>query len=332
MFIRGIPMMSKQGFILSAATLLLFGCSSDNNNKNVISERFIHKYGYDVSRDEWEAKRYPGQVLTMMRDGKTIVESYEDGILHGPRTESYAHSQTVETMESYERGKLLKRVTYNIRGVPQKEEVFKSPTNTLVTAWYPNGTPRFKEEYKDGFLITAQYFSPHNEIDSRIENGTGERTLRNQSGDILSKEIFSNYLVTYIETYYPNNTPHTATSYDRGKLHGEKKIYAMSGEPISVEHYFQDKKHGLATYYQNGYKYKEVNFAHGMKDETERHYIDGETLVEETEYHDGVKHGPSTVYCDGSARTSWYFDNEKVGRSKYDELTTREEIIMSKSY
>jgi len=322
-------MKSKHGLILSFICLATASCTNDSNQKNVISERYIHKYGYDVSKEEWQKEVHPGQVLTMLRDGKTITSTYEDGILHGPKTSSHPHSQTIETLEQYERGRLVKRITYTIRGVPQKEEVFKSPTHVIVTAWYPSGTPKFKEELKEDMLINGQYFNTANETDTRIENGTGERTLRNQSGDILSKEIFNNYMITYTETYYPNNIPHETTSYDNGIVHGEHKVFAMSGEPISVENYYYGNKHGLCSYYQNGYKFKEISYNHGLKDGLEKHLIDGETVVEETRYQDGIKHGPSIVYYDKSARTTWYFLNEKVSKNKYEQLCDRENLIMS---
>ena len=307
--------------------LVLMSCS-EGNNKQVISQRYVHKYGYDVSRDEWKAESYPGHVLTTLRDGKTITEPYEDGLIHGARTETYPHSQTIQTLEQYEKGNLQKRVSFNVRGVPQKEEVFKAENHVIITAWYPNGTPKSNEEFRDDILINAQYLNASNETDSRIENGTGERTIRNQSGDILSKEVFNNYLLTYVETYYPNNTPHTTTSYENNLLHGEKKEFAMTGEPICVEHYYKGFKHGLATYYQNGYKYSEIPYSHGHKNGIERHYIDGEIIVEETEFRDGIKQGSSVLYCDGSAKTTWYFENQVVSRSKYEQLMDRHELIM----
>lgn len=322
-------MKRKQELALSLVCLALYGCGGDSDQKNVISQRYIHKYGYDVSRTEWDKEVHPGQVLTMLRDGKSIAATYEDGVLHGPKTQTHAHSQTTETLEQYERGKLVKRVTYSLRGVPQKEEVFLSPSHILITSWYPSGTPKYKEEIKDGILVNGQYFNTANETDTRIDNGTGEKTLRNQNGDILSKEVYNNYAVTYVETYYPNNIPHTSTSYDNGTIHGEQRIYTINGEPNSVENFFYGNRHGLCTYYQNGYKFKEVNYTHGLKDGVERHYIDGEMVVEETLYQEGIKHGPSIVYYDNAAKTTWYFLDEKVSKNKYDQLVARENMIMS---
>ncbi len=281
-----------------------------------------------MPREKWKADVCPGHILTTLRDGKTITEPYEDGLIHGARTETYPHSQTIQTLEQYEKGRLVKRVSYNIRGVPQREEHFKADTHVIVTTWYPNGTPKSNEEFKDDILINAQYLNTSNETDSRIENGTGERTIRNQNGDILSKEVFNNYLLTYVETYYPNNTPYTTASYEGHLLNGERKEFAMTGEPISVENYYKGLKHGLSTYYQNGYKYSEIPYTQGLKNGIERHYIDGEIIVEETEFHDGIKQGSSILYCDGSARTTWYFENQIVSKSKYEQLMDRHALIM----
>jgi antitoxin component YwqK of YwqJK toxin-antitoxin module len=321
--------MKKSHFIVFPLIALTLMSCSDSEKKQIISQRYVHKYGYDVSKEEWKAEVYPGHVLTTLRDGKTITEPYEDGLLHGSKTETYPHSQTIQTLEQYERGNLVKRVSYNIRGVPQKEEMYRAENHVLVTTWYPNGTPKSNEEFRDNILISGQYLNTSNETDSRIENGTGERTVRNQSGDVLAKEVFNNYLLTYVETYYPNNTPHTTTSYENNLLHGEKKEFAMTGEPLSAEFYYKGLKHGLATYYQNGYKYAEVPYVHGLKNGVERHYIDGDIVVEETEYHDGIKQGSSILYCDGSAKTTWYFENQIVSRSKYEQLMDRHEFIMS---
>ena len=308
--------------------LLLIACDNDSKKKDVISQRYVHKYGYDVSRDEWKSELYPGQVLTTLRDGKTITESYEDGILHGARTETYPHSQTLQSLEQYEKGRLLKRVNYNVRGVPQEETQFRGDKHLVVITWYPTGTPKSKEEIKDDILVNGQYFNLANETDSRIENGTGEKTIRNQSGDILAKEVFNNYALTYEETYYPNNTPHVTASFEGGLLHGERKVFAMGGEPISVENFYKGQKHGIATYYQNGYKYLETPYVQGLKNGIERHYIDGEIISEETEFQNDLRQGSSILYCDGSAKTNWYFEDELVSRSKYEQLMQRHELIM----
>ena len=320
--------MNKSKYFIAATVILFTACK--NQDTEMVSQRYIHKYGYDVHKEEWEEQQYPGQVLTTYRTGKTIHETYEDTLLHGEKTISFEHSQTIHIKELYKKGILVKRTTYNIRGIPEKETVFKTPTHLFITSWYNTGSPRSKEEYKDGKLCNAQYFNIGNETDSCITNGNGERTKRNHSGDILSKEVYTNFEIAYIESYHINSTPETITSYNNGVLHGEKKVFAVTGEPLSVENYVFGKKHGISTYYQNGYKYQESTYENGNKNGLEKFYIDGVTLAEETSYKEGIKHGPSVIFTDGSAKTSWYFKNEKVSKKIFDRYEDRDQLISMK--
>ncbi|MCH9611963.1 MAG: hypothetical protein S4CHLAM102_04430 [Chlamydiia bacterium] len=314
--------------LLAAAGLFLVGCGYDGDiGEQPISTRYMHKYGYDVNKAEWESQRYPGQVLTTLRNGTTITESFEEGILHGPKSRTYPHSQTIKVLEQYDHGTLKSRMNYSIRGIPEVEEVFLSADHKKVTNWYPNGTPKSCEEYDSEQLIAGQYFNTSNELDSKIDNGMGERTVRNASGDILTKEIFRDFEVTYVETYHPNETLYTATPYRHGKVHGEKKEFAMTGEPVSIENWRNGFLHGLSTYYQNGYKYLEISYRFNKKFGVEKHYIDGEILAEETHWKNDQRHGSSIVYYDGVARTSWYHRNINVTKEKYDELLQRESMI-----
>lgn len=321
--------MNKSHAILIGLTTLLTSCGSNSNVADIVSQRHIHKYGYDVAPQEWAENVFPGQVVTSYRNGQTITETYADSLLHGPKTITFEHSQTVHIKEEYQKGILVKRTTYSIRGVPEKETVYKTPTHLLVTSWFEKGSPREKEEYLDGKLINGQYFSINNEIDSCVENGNGEKTVRNAAGDIICKNVYTNYEIDYKETYHPNNTPHVITSYKDGKLHGEKKEFALSGEPLVVENYSNGEKDGVCTYFQNGYKYKETTYHEGLKHGVERLFIDGEMLSEETEYKMGEKHGSSVVYCDGVGRTFWYFNDQRVSKSVFDQYETRDMQIIS---
>jgi antitoxin component YwqK of YwqJK toxin-antitoxin module len=314
-------------FLLASVAISLIACSKENDQKNIVSQRYIHKYGYDVPRDEWESQNYPGQIITTKLGGISVITSYEDGELHGSKTETYPHSQTIRIEEQYSRGHLKKRTEYNIRGIKQKEEEFLGPEHFIATTWYPNGTPKSREEFSFDHLIAGQYFNMSNELDSRIDNGSGEKVTRNQNGDILAKEVYNLGEITYVETYYPNNTPHTVTSFHKGQLHGDKKIFSISGEPLAVEKWQNGKLHGVATYYQNGCKYKEVPYVQGFKQGTERQYLDGDLLIEELQWDGNVRHGPSIVYYDGVARTTWFFEGEKVSRKKFDVLAQRNAYI-----
>src|SRR3989344_6292707 len=103
---------------LGVIALLLASCERKQRENDVVSQRYIHKYGYAVSKDEFEDRKYPGQVVTLLKNGVTVTTTYEDGILHGPCTHTYPHSQTIETYYLYKEGFLTKEVHYDITGMP----------------------------------------------------------------------------------------------------------------------------------------------------------------------------------------------------------------------
>ena len=60
----------KNLILLALAALALgSGCNRQTQEDDVVAERYVHKYGYAIAKEEWEAKNYPGQVITHMRDG-----------------------------------------------------------------------------------------------------------------------------------------------------------------------------------------------------------------------------------------------------------------------
>jgi antitoxin component YwqK of YwqJK toxin-antitoxin module len=316
--------------VVSILIMGLCGCtqqSNKNKKSDVVSQRYIHKYGYDVSKDEWNNNHYPGQVVTTLKNGVTIASSYEDGVLHGTTSFTYPHSQTLESLQIYERGNLIKKTSFDIKGVPHKEEIFLSPGHLKSKIWYQSGTPMSVEEKLDSSLLNGEYYTLQNELESRIENGKGIKTQRNKDGLLVCKENFEFGNCVSKESYHPNGLPDTLTYYKNGQIHGEKKSFGPAGEPLFVENYNQGKLHGISTYFQNGYKYLESPYKFGKKEGVERQFIDGETLVEETEYHAGVKHGSSTFYCDGISKSEWYYNNDFVSKAKFEELTDREKMI-----
>ncbi|CCB89794.1 toxin-antitoxin system YwqK family antitoxin [Simkania negevensis] len=316
-------------YFLPVLALFTVGCHNSNHDKDeqVVSKRYIHKYGYDVSKEEWETATYPGQVITTLRNGITVTASYEDGMLHGPTTYTYPHSNSLESLNIYERGNLVKKTSYTLRGIPFKEEVFMSPSHHKITKWYTAGTPLSVEEYHNSELLEGEYYNKNNEVIERVRKGAGIRLTRDQHEKVIAKETIENGYPILRETFHPHGVPHTIVSLSGGKIHGEKKVYAPSGEPISCENYRHNVLHGPATYYQNGYRYLEINYRNGVKHGTERHFVDGETIVEETQWYDGFKHGTSIVYFDGMSKTRYFYNNALVSKDRYRELIEQEENI-----
>lgn len=315
--------------LIAFSALCISSCQNSNKdqNENVVSKRYIHKYGYDVSKEEWESTGYPGQVITTLRDGTTVTSSYEDSTLHGPTTFTFPHSHTIESLNIYERGNLVKKTTYDIRSIPQKEEIFFSPSHVKTTKWYQKGTPLSAEEYHNQELLEGEYYNERNETEYRVIKGEGTRIIRDQHENIVLKETIEKGFPILRETFHPHGIPHTVIPLSGGCIHGEKKVFAPSGEPISIETYESNVLNGPATYFQNGCRYLELHYENGQKHGMERHYIDGETIVEETEWMDGQKHGPSIIFFDGMNRTRYYYNDQQVSKLRYRELCNAEENI-----
>ncbi|MEM7175730.1 MAG: hypothetical protein AAF443_07380 [Chlamydiota bacterium] len=322
-------MKSSTPYFLLAFSLLLVGCnySKSSPDPEVVSERYIHKYGYDVSPKEWKEATYPGQVVTTLRNGVVVTASYENNQLHGEMTKTHPHSQRISLRSLYERGILVKNTHYTTLGTPEKEETFLSPSHRHTIRWYKSGTPMHSEEYLHNELLEAEYYNEHNETIYKVIKGEGVRITRNEHEAMATFETISHGYPTLRKTFHPNGIPHVITSLLGEQIQGEKKVYALTGELVSVELYNQDILHGTATYYQNGYRCLEIDYSEGLKHGTERHFVDGKKVVEETEWYEGRKHGPSTVYFDGMSKTRWYYNDQLVSKEKYRQLSEQEENI-----
>ncbi len=313
--------------ILGVVTLFLTGCGDKGKENNVVSSRYIHKYGYAVSKNEFEERKYPGQVVTVLKTGVTITSTYEGGKLHGPTTHTFPHSQTVESYFLYKDGHLTKQVQYDIHGMPLQEEVRLSPTRFATTRWYNDGIPMATEEYAGQELVEGQYFTRENEVEARVERGRGTRVIRDLLGTLQVREEIDQGLVAKRDTFYASGAPETTATYLQGQLHGEKKSFAEKGEPLAVKEYVNGQLHGKSTFYNNGAKAVEVHYLNGMKNGLEIHYLDGEMISQEILWEDDHKHGPSRYYVDGVAQVEYFYDGEHISEHKWKELSKLDQMI-----
>ncbi len=319
--------MSRYLYLLGFLGLFLTGCCKNNQECNVVSTRYIHKYDYAVSKDEFESKKYPGQVITVLKNGVTITATYENGLLHGSSTHTFPDSQTVETYFLYKEGNLVKEIVYDISGVPLREEVVLSPTRHISTKWYTTGTPLSIEEFAGKELVEAQYFTINNEVEARVQKGKGTRVVRNTKGILQSREEIDEGYITKQDTFYPNGAPESTAYYARGLLHGEKKSFNETGEPLAVREYVAGKMHGKTTFYKNGARYVDVHYLDGQKNGLEIHYIDGNVVSQEIVWENNHKHGPSKYYVDGIAQVEFFYDGSLVSEAKWNELNQLDEMI-----
>ncbi|MBI3236142.1 MAG: hypothetical protein HYZ48_00285, partial [Chlamydiales bacterium] len=118
--------------LLAVVGLSMCGCQENGQNDQVVSQRYVHKYGYALSKAEWNEADYPGQAITTLSDGVTITQTYENGVLHGPTTHTFPHSQTVQHFYLYNQGSQVKEIHYNPMGMPVQERVQISPSRYAV--------------------------------------------------------------------------------------------------------------------------------------------------------------------------------------------------------
>lgn len=313
--------------LLGCLTLFLASCHKTQQENNVVSQRYVHKYGYAVSKDEFEERRYPGQVITALKTGVTITSTYENGVLHGPSTHTFPNSQTVESYFLYNEGNLVKQIHYDIHGMPLREEIKLSPTRFATTKWYSDGTPMATEEYAGSELVEGQYFTRQNDIEARVLKGKGQRVIRDIQGILQAKEEVDQGNIVKRETFYATGSPESIAFYVAGALHGEKKSFAENGEPLATKEYIHGKLHGKTSFFKNGVRTVEVHYLDGMKNGLEIHYLDGETVSQEILWENDHKHGPSKYYVDGIAKVEYFYDGEPVSELKWKELSELDQMI-----
>lgn len=325
-------MKNKRNLLLSLSSLILLAsCGHDKASDPVVSQKFVHKYGYAVSKEEWDSRNYPGQVVSTLRDGVTVSASYENGVLHGPTTYTFPHSQTVQSYYLYNQGNLVKEIIYDIRGMPQKERTQLSASRYTLTTWYEDGSPLAVEEYNRDELIEGQYMNLSNEAEAWVEKGYGKRVLRDQKGTLLAIESIDQGHIARRETYYPNGSPETVSYYKNDQLTGEVRKFTNTGEPLCIEEWVSGELHGKSTYFKNGSKYLEVSYLSGKKNGIEVHFVDGELVSQEITWENDKRHGPTHYYINDDVRTEWYYNGKIVSKSRFDEEFRLDQIASSVS-
>ncbi len=320
--------MKKFLFLLPLTAGLILGGCGDQGNNQVISKRYIHKYGYAVSEAEWGANNYPGQAVTTMRNGVTITATYENGLLHGPCTHTHPHSQTVESYYLYNFGDLKKEVNYDTLGMPIKENVQLSPHRHCITMWYGDGTPMSTEDFADDELLEGHYYTLSNDCEARVERGDGLRIRRDQNGVITSKDLIEKGYMTKRDTFYANGVLETTTHYDLNKKHGERFAFTTKGESLVVEEWIGDRLHGKSTYFNNGKKHVEAYYLYGARNGVETHFIDGDIIEQEIHWIHDRRHGPTKFYVgDAVAKTEWFYNGKHVSKKRFDELDQLDQMI-----
>lgn len=298
--------------------LATVACQRPVEREECFERTYEHAYGLPVKGDQWEECGRNGKVFSSLRNGVSVTQTYADGILDGESTYTYPLSNQIERVETYSKGQLVEQVFYSCSGNPDRSVSYTYPDIRTITEWYEHGNPRAIETFDGPFLVSGQYYSLENLCESKVLNGSGERTNRNDLGDFLGRDVFQDGRLVQQTTYYSNGSPKEICSVMDGVLHGERKKYYPGGEPQSVEQWQNGCQSGLTTIFQNGEKYAEVPYHANMKHGVERRYRDGCFVTHEISWMNDMKHGQCKTYISETVETDWYYKGRLSTKANFE--------------
>ncbi len=310
--------------------LTLLGCH-DENDSNVISQQYVHKYGFDLSKNEWQSRKKEGSVITILDNGITVTNNYNNGVLHGLTTYSYPNSSILEKIYEYDNGTLIKETYQDESGIPYKEKVYEPDNKILITLWDKVGVPISQEQYENNALINAKYFKPNNELEATIENTTGTRIKRDRNGELLYKDTIKNGKLKARNTYHSNGQIKASMIFKNYKLHGEQITYSDKGDVILRQTFNNGKLDGMKIAYKNNKKIYEQPYVNGLKHGIERHFKEDGSIKAQINWENDKKHGSEKIFHDHDTHIKWYYKGKPVSLKKFEEFSFREKLIADKA-
>lgn len=317
-------------WILAFFSLVFFGCQRSDSLDDILSQTFVHKYGFETTKEEWNARAQEGQVITNLKNGVILTQSFENGKLHGSVTVTFPHSLVVEKAAVYDQGILLKQSFNDANGMPIKEEMYEPDQRTVVTLWDEKGSPLSVEENAGGLLLDGKYYTPEHDLEAFVEAGNGERVKRDRSGLLISREEIAGSVVVKRINYHPNGTIHTISHYQDSELQGPQFKYTATGKPLMELHWKKGILDGEKIVYRNGSKIASIPYLQGQKHGTELHFDDLGNLTSEIEWLHDKKHGTTKLYSDENTETQWFYKGQSVSQEKFENLQFREKLIADK--
>lgn len=304
---------------------LISSCHSSKQNDDEVVCQTVHKYGVSLEPEDWSSRGQNGQVISLRKDGVTVIRNFDVGILNGESTYSFPYREMIQKKELYVQGNLTQDIVYYPNGAPQSQTDYKANNTRFVTSWYENGAPYAKETYQGNKLIEGEYTGPDQIVESRIAQGEGTRTLRDETNQLQSVDIFKDGMIVLSTTYYPNGTPSTVTPYVNGVIQGTKRTYLPSGEPSTVESWEKGVQQGITITYEYGAKRSEIPFVNGHRQGVEKRYCDdGKAVIQEWTWVNDQKHGPVTTYVGNTQKVDWFFyDTHVPNKATFDMMNNR---------
>ncbi len=318
--------MTTQRYWLFASCISLASCTATDSSE-ILSQTFVHKYGFDLSPEEWVDRSQEGQVITRLQDGVIVTQNYENGALQGLTTYSFPHSPKIEKERLYDQGTLLQETSRDEQGIPIQQEIYEFDQRTIVTQWNEKGVPTSIEEFVQGVLTEGKYYTGDHELEARVEDGFGERVKRDRSGLLVSRDTMEEGELAARIQYHPNGHIQSISHYAYHQLHGDQLTYTPSGKPLLKLSWNRGLMDGQKVIYRNGSKIAEIPYQNGLKQGTEVHYDDLGNLTAEIQWRADQKHGYTKFYAEEIVESEWFFNGTEVSAERFDLLSHREELI-----
>lgn len=303
--------------VLASAT----SCVSREGEDNVLGRHYMHPYGVEVPRYHWEESGQNGQVIKKLSDGITVAQSYYCGMLEGETSYTFPNSHLIEKVQVYSQDQLIKETSYYLSGKARLELSYHPSEPTMRREWYENGQLRSLEKISGDLLVYGEYYDMGGHRLSNIQEGTGQRTVRDDYGMMVMADTFNEGKVDYRTTYYPNGSPKEITPYKNGVVEGLRKTYHAGGEPNTIETWIGGRQEGVTTIFSEGQKAQEVPYMAGLKNGQGKIFKDGAIVIQEPTWKDDQLHGPCMTLIDGRKVTEWYYKGKKVTKGYFDSFT-----------
>ncbi len=318
----------KTKIILAALGLfLVVSCSKNCEKCDAVAQRFIHKYGLEVSQDEWQERDKNGQIISTLNDSSVETKSYKNGVLHGMASLTFPKSNALKEKSEYIDGEIVKKTLFSFSGLPLREELYEEDSRTTITVWSSKGAPIFIEEYHGESLISGKYFSLKNQLESSIVNGKGERLKKNETGTLLSKDTFDKGSIVSRITYYPTGEVETISNFQDYDLHGPQKTFSPEGALVREANWENGELEGAEVCYRSGKIFIETPFYKGRKEGIEKEYNRNNQIVKEVHWKKDQKHGSERVYYKDFTDIQWFYNGVAVDLSRYNKLQMRDTMI-----
>jgi len=304
----------------------LVGCQDDQNTA-VATTRYIHKYGFDISKEEWESRKQDGFIISQLDNQAVKKASYVNGVLQGHTTYTYPSSSIISKIEEYDDGNLLKTVYNDLEGNPFKEELLEFDNRKIITLWDKQGVPMSVEEYQNNILVKGDYFTQKHEKEAFIENGAGTRMKRSRDGQLLCKDQIENGLVVHRMTYHPNGNIQSTASFDNYVLNGEQKTYSPDGNLLTEMMWNHGNPDGMKIVYRNNKVVLKVPYVNGKRHGLEKAWDDDGRLITRIQWQDDIRHGSSRYYGKEDTQIDWYYLGKAVSQQQYRMMEFREKMV-----